>query len=63
MAKQKLKLTPAQLELLKERQGSFTDSYKPGMRLIELGLIDVRKPKIGNLTWKINEAGEAYLAG
>ncbi|WP_425953013.1 hypothetical protein [Ralstonia pseudosolanacearum] len=56
-----IKLSPAQLTLLKERSGSFIDSYKPGQRLKALGLIDCEGGSY-NVQWRINAAGEAYLA-
>jgi len=59
MMNKRIKLTSAQLALLKEKNGAFIDSYKPGLRLIELGFIDV----IGNgyYHWTINAAGEEFL--
>jgi len=56
----KIKLTPAQLALLKEKSGGFIDSYKPGLKLIELKLIDVTGN--GYYHWTINTAGEELLA-
>lgn len=56
----KIKLSTAQLALLKERSGSFVETYKPGMKLKELGLIDCDSARF-NIHWKINLAGEAYL--
>ncbi len=56
----KIKLTPAQLSLLQEKRGGFVDSYKPGLRLIELGLIDVTGK--GYFRWTINASGEEALA-
>lgn len=57
------KLSPAQLALLKERQGRFIDTYKPGRKLMELGLIDGTETKSGgSFNWTINQAGEAILA-
>lgn len=56
----KIKLTPAQLALLQEKKGGFIDTYKPGLKLIELGLIDVIGK--GYYRWTINAAGEELLA-
>lgn len=57
------KLSSAQLALLKERQGRFIDTYKPGRKLMELGLIDATETKGGGyFNWSINAAGEALLA-
>lgn len=57
------KLSPAQLTLLKERQGQFIKSYKPGRKLMERGLIDATEKKGGGyFNWVINAAGEAILA-
>ncbi|RUE86359.1 hypothetical protein IPC1135_29770 [Pseudomonas aeruginosa] len=62
MATQKVKLTPAQIALLAERKGTFIDTYKPGMKLIELALVDASKSKFGVYSWAINSAGETFLA-
>jgi len=62
MSTQKVKLTPAQITLLTERKGTFNESYRPGMKLIELALVDASKSKFGVYTWAINGAGEAFLA-
>lgn len=57
------KLSPAQQSLLKEREGRFIDTYKPGRKLMELGLIDATETKGGGYySWTINAAGEAFLA-
>ncbi|TXT27856.1 MAG: hypothetical protein FD131_3538 [Rhodocyclaceae bacterium] len=57
------KLSSAQLALLKEREGRFIDSYKPGRKLMELGLIDATETKGGgSFNWSISAAGEAFLA-
>lgn len=57
------KISPAQLTLLKERQGRFIDTYKPGRKLIELGFIDGTETKSGGyFNWSINAAGKAFLA-
>lgn len=58
----KIKLTPAQLKLLQEQSGGFSGDYKPGLKLIELGFIDVREAGFGHRKWTINDAGLAYLA-
>lgn len=60
--KQKIKLTPAQLKLLKEERGAFNGDYKPGLKLIEHALIDSQAASYGRLKWEINEAGRAFLA-
>lgn len=57
----KIKLTPAQLRLLGECQGQFVDTYKPGLRLRDLGLIDCQESGFV-IKWTINEAGKSYLA-
>lgn len=58
-----IKLSPAQLSLLKEREGRFIDTYKPGRKLMELGFIDATETKGGGYySWAINAAGEATLA-
>lgn len=58
-----LKLTPPQLNLLKERKGHFMESYKPGQKLVELGLINAIPRKWGGYCdWTINAEGEAILA-
>jgi hypothetical protein len=62
MSIQKVKLTPAQITLLVERKGTFKESYKPGMKLIELALVDASKSRFGVYSWVINAAGEAFLA-
>lgn len=58
------KLSPAQVALLKERKGRFIDSYKPGRKLIELGLVDASSEpnSYGYYSWTINAAGEVVLA-
>ena len=58
--KTRIKLTPAQLSLLQEKRGGFLDNYKPGLKLMELGLIDVAGN--GYYRWTINSNGEAVLA-
>ncbi len=55
-----IKLTPAQLTLLGEQQGQFVYTYKPGLRLKELGLIDCRE-SYGVVSWSISEAGKDFL--
>lgn len=58
-----LKLSSAQLALLKERKGQFIETYKPGRKLMELGLVDAFETKGGSyFKWAINAAGEAFLA-
>lgn len=58
----KIKLTQAQLRKLQERSGFFVPEYKPGLKLMELGLIDAIQSKSGwTYKWTINEAGEKYL--
>ncbi len=58
-----IKLSPAQLSLLKEREGRFIDTYKPGRKLMELGFIDATETNGGGYyRWAINAAGEAFLA-
>ena len=57
-----IKLSPAQHRLLKEREGRFIDTYKPGRKLMELGLVDATETKGGGyFSWKINAAGDAFL--
>ena len=58
-----IKLSPAQSALLGERAGRFIPTYKPGLRLIDLGLIDAaQKMPNGVFKWVINAAGENVLA-
>lgn len=57
----KIKLTPAQLKLLQEGSGTFINTYKPGLKLIELKLVDSQAISYGQIKWSINEAGRAYL--
>lgn len=56
-----VKLTPVQLALLQEKSGGFHNEYMPGLRLIELKLINHKMTSYGRVKWKINEAGIAYL--
>ncbi|WP_432263316.1 hypothetical protein [Cupriavidus sp. TMH.W2] len=56
-----IKLSPAQLILLKEKSGSFVESYKPGQKLKALGLIDCNGDGF-HIQWKINASGEAHLS-
>lgn len=60
----KLKLSIAQMTLLKERKGRFVETYKPGRKLMELGLIDAASEPngYGYYSWTINAAGESVLA-
>lgn len=57
----KPKLSRAQLNLLRERSGSFVDYHKPGLKLIEFGLIDTILSH-GTYRWTINAVGERLLA-
>lgn len=58
-----IKLSPAQLRLLKERKGRFINNYKPGRKLMELGLIDATETKSSLFfSWTINAAGEDLLS-
>lgn len=56
------KLTPAQIELLKEREGACSDTYKPLVSLHNVGLVDVLNPQPGRASWYITTAGEQVLA-
>lgn len=61
MTPKKPKLSPAQLETLKQRSGTFVNYFKPGLKLIELGLIDAKEAH-GTYRWTINAEGEALIA-
>lgn len=54
-------LSPAQITLLKERRGSCIDSYKPYLKLKELGLIESTPRGFNNVEWTITAAGEKML--
>ncbi|MFT6641381.1 MAG: hypothetical protein ACJAUZ_002385 [Flavobacteriaceae bacterium] len=56
-----IKLSPAQLELLKEQNGSCVERYKPYLKLLELGLINSHKTTY-NVKWEINANGKQFLA-
>ncbi|MYM92536.1 hypothetical protein [Duganella vulcania] len=58
----KSKLTPAQMALLKERTGSCIDTYKPYLKLKELGLVDSTPRGYSNVEWRITANGEQMLA-
>lgn len=58
-----IKLSPAQLRLLKEKNGRFINNYKPGRKLMELGLINGTETKSSLfINWAINAAGEDFLS-
>lgn len=52
------KLTPAQIELLKERTGYCIDRYKPFLKLKELGLIGSKPRRFNNVERMITAVGE-----
>lgn len=56
------KLTPAQINLLKEREGACSDTYKPFIALLDIGLVDALRPKPGRVSWYLTTAGELVLA-
>lgn len=55
------KLTPAQIGLLKEREGACSETYKPFIALRDLGLVDALHPQPGRVSWYITTAGEHVL--
>lgn len=59
-----IKLTPPQLELLHESQTCCTcvRSYKPAIRLVEIGFCTWSDGSFGGSYLNITKAGEAYLA-
>jgi len=56
------KLTPAQISLLKEREGACSATYRPFIALREVGLVDALNPKPDRVSWYITTAGEQVLA-
>lgn len=56
------KLTPTQINLLKQREGKCSDTHKPFVALREVGLVDALTPKPGRASWYVTTAGEQVLA-
>lgn len=56
------KLTPAQAALLKEREGTCIDTYRPMLALVDAELITASDAPYGRKHWIINAEGEKRLA-
>lgn len=55
-------LTQAEVSMLIEGRGTFTEFNQPGMSLKKQGLIDVTPIEFHRFQWSINENGKEALS-
>lgn len=58
----KLKLTPAQMAFLSQKSGHCVDTYKPYLKVKELGLVHATVGSYGRVRWMLSPAGVQFLA-